>query len=65
MASKRDQAIRARAFAEAAVKLLYQTQLEAIGAVGHVDDHTRAVTAVMQDADRLLERLDHLIQVSR
>lgn len=62
--SKRDQAIRARAFAEAAVKLLHQAQLEAIGAVGHLDDHTKAVTKVMQQADRLLPRLDHLIAVT-
>lgn len=60
--NKRDHAIRARAFAEAAARLLYQAQLETIGAIGHVDSNTRAVTEVMQQADQLLPLLDHLIQ---
>lgn len=60
---RRDQAIRSRALVETVVQLLHHAQLEAIGAVGHVDDNTRAIADVMQQAEQLLPRLDHLIRV--
>lgn len=60
--SKRDHAVRAKALLEAAANLLYLATLEAIGAVGHLDKNTQAMTEVRQLAEQLLPRADDLIR---